>query len=170
MQQYLITTDEVSELARTISAHIGPEKIDVYIRESQDMDLKVALGDALLLDIFEHQENYSELLDGCSYKTKCGMRSFAGLKTSLAYYTYARIVKNGDSNVTRFGFMNKDSEYSSRPDFKEKLMAYNDAFSIAERYLNECVRYLNDNKDRYPLYSGKRGIRANGATYKVHGE
>ena len=27
-------------------------------------------------------------------------------------------------------------------------MAYNDAFSVADRYMKECVRYLNDNKKR----------------------
>lgn len=91
--------------------------------------MKLALGDALLLDVKEHQENYDELLNGGSYDAGYGeKRSFVGLKTALAYYTYARIVKNGDGNVTRFGFMNKNNEYSSRSDFKEKLMAYNDAF------------------------------------------
>ncbi len=69
-----------------------------------------------------------------------------GIKTALAYYTYARIVKNGDLNVTRYGLMQKEDEYSSRPDIKEKVMAYNDAFSIADRYLKECVRFLEEKK------------------------
>lgn len=55
MQQYLITTDEVSKLARTMSVHIDAEKIETYIRESENIDLKLALGDALLLDVKEHQ-------------------------------------------------------------------------------------------------------------------
>ena len=119
----------------------------------------------------EHPENYSELLNGSSYTIECGgKRSFVGLKTTLAYYTYARIVKNGDGNVTRFGFVNKDNEYSSRSDFKEKLMAYNDAFSVADRYMKECVRYLNDNKKDFPLYRGNGGINANRVTFRVLGE
>lgn len=171
MQQYLITTDEVSKLARTISVHIDAEKIETYIRESENIDLKLALGDALLLDVKEHQENYNELLNGGSYDAGYGeKRSFVGLKTALAYYTYARIVKNGDGNVTRLGFMHKDNEYSSRPDFKEKLMAYNDAFSVADRYLKECVRYLNDNRHSFPLYRGNGGLTANRVTCRVLGE
>lgn len=106
MQQYLITTDEVSKLARTMSVHIDTEKIETYIRESENIDVKSALGDALFLDVKEHPDNYSELLDGSSYDVECGGRcSFVGLKAALAYYTYARIVKNGDGSVTRLGFM-----------------------------------------------------------------
>ena len=42
--------------------------------------------------------------------------------------------------------MQKEDEYSSRPDIKEKVMAYNDAFSIADRYLKECVRFLEEKR------------------------
>lgn len=171
MQQFLITTDEVCKLARTMSMYIDTEKIETYIRESENIDLKSNLGDALFLDVKEHPENYCELLNGGSYTIEGeGRRSFAGLKTTLAYYTYARIVKNGDGNVTRFGFVNKDNEYSSRSDFKEKLIAYDDAFSVADRYMKECVRYLNDNKKDFPLYNGNGGINANRVTFRVLGE
>ena len=86
MQQYLITTDEVSKLARTMSVHIDAEKIETYIRESENIDLKLALWDALLLDVKEHQENYDEFLNGGSYDAGYGeKRSFVGLKTALAY-------------------------------------------------------------------------------------
>ena len=60
-----------------------------------------------------------------------------GLRVALAYYTYACIVKNGDGNVSRFGFVNKEGEYSSHTVFKEKMMVYSDACSIADRYLKE---------------------------------
>lgn len=94
MLRCLITTDEVYKLARTMSIHIDTEKIEAYIRESENIDLKSALGDALFLDVKEHPENYSELLNGSFYTIECGgKRSFVGLKTTLAYYTYARIVK-----------------------------------------------------------------------------
>lgn len=171
MQQYLITTDEVSKLARTMSIHIDTEKIEAYIRESENIDAKSALGDALFLDVKEHPDNYSELLNGGAYDVEfVGKRSFVGLKTTLSYYTYARIVKNGDGNVSRFGFVNKDSEFSSRSDVKEKMMAYNDAFSIADQYMKECVRYLNDNKKDFPLYKGNGGLKANRTVYRIIGE
>ena len=170
MQKYLITTSEVSTLSRGMSVHVDEDKIETYIRESESIDIKSALGDALYLDVKEHPEKYELLLDGGTYEDKCGKQLLTGLKTALAYYTYARIVKNGDGNVTRYGFVQKENEYSSHIEFKEKVMAYDDAFSIAERYLKECVRFLQDKKDDYPLYRGNGKIKANRTVYRVLGD
>ena len=170
-QHHLITFDEVGYLSRPMSIHIEQEKIEAYIRESEDIDLRSALGDALLLDIKANPSRYGELLEGCVYKDACGVeRSLTGLKTALAYFAYARMVKNADDNVTRFGYVNKQGDYSTRPDSREKSMAYNDAYSVATSYLKECVTYLNANKKDYPLYKGNGGIKANLTTYKVIGD
>lgn len=171
MQQYLITTLEVADLSRSMSVHVDEDKIETYIRESESIDIKAALGDALYLDVKENPEKYELLLDGCTYEDKCGEKKiFMGIKTALAYYTYARIVKNGDGNVTRYGFVHKEDEYSSRPDIKEKVMAYNDAFSIADRYLKECVMFLDDRKEEYPLYKGNGKIKANRTVFRILGD
>lgn len=171
MQQYLITTLEVADLSRSMSVHVDEDKIDTYIRESESIDIKSALGDAFYLDVREHPEKYALLLDGGTYGDKCGEKKiFMGIKTALAYYTYARIVKNGDLNVTRYGLMQKEDEYSSRPDIKEKVMAYNDAFSIADRYLKECVMFLDDRKEEYPLYKGNGKIKANRTVFRILGD
>lgn len=170
MQKYLITTSEVSTLSRGMSVHVDEDKIETYIRESESIDIKSALGDALYLDVKEHPEKYELLLDGGTYEDKCGEKKmFMGIKTALAYYTYARIVKNGDGNVTRYGFVQKEEEYSSLTGIKEKVMAYDDAFSIANRYLKECVRFLQDKKKDYPLYRGNGKIKANRIVFKVLG-
>jgi hypothetical protein len=50
MQQYLITTDEVSALSRGMSVHLDPDKIETYIRESENIYIKSALGDELFLE------------------------------------------------------------------------------------------------------------------------
>lgn len=171
MQQYLITTLEVADLSRSMSVHVDENKIDTYIRESESIDIKSALGDALYLDVKENPEKYKLLLDGGIYEDKCGEKKiFMGIKTALAYYTYARIVKNGDGNVTRYGFVHKEDEYSTRPDMKEKVMAYNDAFSIADRYLKECVMFLDDRKEEYPLYKGYGKIKANRTVFRIIGD
>ena len=171
MQQYLITTLEVADLSRSMSVHVDEDKIETYIRESESIDIKAALGDALYLDVKENPEKYELLLDGGTYEDKCGEKKiFMGIKTALAYYTYARIVKNGDGNVTRYGLMQKEDEYSSRPDIKEKVMAYNDAFSIADRYLKECVRFLEEKNDDYPLYKGNGKIKANRTVFRILGD
>lgn len=170
MQTHLITTDEVSKLTRGMSVYVSGDKIEAYVREAENMDVRPALGDALFLDIKAFPDKYELLLSGGEYEAKCGgKRILVGLKSALAYYSYARIVKNIDGNVTRFGYVNKDNEYSSRPEFREKLQAYNDAFDVASRYMKECVDYLNENKDKFPFFR-KGKIKTNGATYKIIGE
>lgn len=37
-------------------------------------------------------------------------------------------------------------------------MAYNDAFSVADRYMKECVRYLNDNKKTFRCIGEVEGL------------
>ena len=144
--QYLITSREVGEYSREISQNVDQKKIEKYIRESELLDIKKTLGDELFLDIKANQERYKLLIEGGEYDN-CGHKEcFSGLRSALAYYTYARLVKNGDNNVTRFGLVQKESEYSSSVEFKEKLMAYNDAFSIADSLLQECVRYIKATK------------------------
>lgn len=167
----LLTAKEVPELSRDMSAHIDSKKVETYIRESENIDIKSALGDALFLAIKNNPEKYADLLNGGTYKD-CGgnTATFVGLKTALAYYTYARVVKNGDGNVTRFGFMNKDSEYSNKSDVREKTMAYNEAFSIADTYLKECLNYIVANRDKYPEYRKNGGIKANRTKFKVIGD
>ena len=170
MQKYLITTLEVSSLSRSMSVHVDEDKIETYIRESESIDIKSALGDALYLDVKDNPDKYKLLLEGGIYEGKDGKQLLTGLKTALAYYTNSRIVKNCDVNVTRYCFFQKESEYSSHIEFKEKVMAYDDAFSIADRYLKECVMFLNEKKEEYPLYKGEGKIKANRTVYRVIGE
>lgn len=170
MRQYLITYDEVPLLARGMSMHIEQEKIETYIRESEDIDIKPVLGDALFIDIQENPNKYDLLINGGMYEDKGGKHVMTGLKTALAYYSYARLVKNGDGNVTRYGFVNKEDEYSSRSDSKERVMAYNDAFSIADSYMKECVLYLKSHKSEFPLYKGEGGLKANRTVFRIIGD
>lgn len=171
MQEYLITTREVSGLSRSMSLHIDEEKINSYIRESENIDIRSAIGDALYLDIKKNRERYELLLEGGTYKDKKGdERVLTGLKPALAYYAYARLLMNSDGSVTRYGFVNKDSEYSGRPEFKEKVQAYNNACAVADRYLKETVLYLKENNEQYPLYRNAGEIKANRTTYRIIGE
>ena len=79
-------------------------------------------------------------------------------------------MKNVDYNVDRFGTSMKQGEYSSNAAYKEKVTAYNDAFAVGDVYLKECVIYLKENKDKYPLYNGMGKITSNRTRYKIVGE
>lgn len=143
MQPYLITYNEVFELTRKMSVHIDKDKIDSFIREAENMDLKPVMGDSLLYAVRRNPSEFAALLNGGMYKTASDeIRTFEGLKSALAYFTFARFVRNGDGNVTRSGFMVKDNEHSARASETEKERTYGDAKAIADRYLSECMEFV----------------------------
>lgn len=169
--RYLITFSDLKENTREVSQNLTDIKVKSYIEESENIDIKSALGDALFLDLKEHTENYELLMNGGTYESKCGeKRVFVGVKKALCYYVLARLMKNGDYNVTRFGLVQKQTEYSQPTDYKEKVTAYSDVFVVADRYLKECVKYLDDCRGQYPIYQGKGKIKSNRIVYRILGE
>lgn len=169
--ELLTTPERVKSNTRPISGHILDTKIAIYIDESEQIDIKPRLGDALFLDVKRYPEKYETLLNGGEYKDNRGTeKSFKGLIAALNYFTYARLVKNNDLNVSSFANVYKETDYSSRVEHKEKVAAYNDAFTVADMYLQDCLRYLNDNVDKFPLYEGKGKMKANRVIYRVIGE
>lgn len=164
---HLIRPEEITELSRPCSC--DEDVLQRYIEESEMQDIKPAIGDALFLRLMTHVE-YARLLNGGEYEDQHGNTFiFAGLKTALAYYVYARIVKSGTQTVSRFGFVEKDDEYSSRSDFKHRHQAYNDAFSIADGYMKECLAYIQNNPDIFPDYTQKGKMKTNRIKFKVIG-
>lgn len=168
MQPYLITYDEVFELTRKMSVHLERDKIDSFIREAENMDLKPVMGDSLLYAVRRDSSAFVTLLGGGMYRLPSGeVRTFEGLKSALAYFTFARFVRNGDGNVTRSGFMVKDNEHSTRASDAEKERAYNDARAIAERYLRECMEFVRHD-ETCKACCGER--KSSGGRYKVLGD
>ena len=143
MQPYLITYNEVFELTRKMSVHIEKDKIDSFIREAENMDLKPVMGDELLYSVRRNPTAFVALLNGGMYKTISGdLKTFEGLKSALAYLTYARFVRNGDGHVTRSGFTVKDNEHSTKASETERERAWNDVRAIGNKYLHECMEFV----------------------------
>lgn len=168
MQPYLITYEEAHTLARKMSVHMENDKIDIFIREAEDMDVKPVIGDSLLLAVKATPSRFQTLLDGGRYVDGSGKgKSLAGLKSALSYFVYARFVRNNDGNVTRIGFVNNNSDHSTRALDAERERAYNDAVAIGRRYLQECMEFVHCDevcRDCCGITEVKRG------KYKVLGD
>lgn len=145
MGQHLITPNEAKKLGRPITGKVDEDKIIAYITEVEQMNIKPVLGDTLFLDILEKGEEnkvYKKLLNGGSYTDSSNnVNSFTGLKTTVAYFVYAQNLMSGDLNVTRFGTVYKDDDFSTRISSKERSDAYNNTLEVANYYLKECVRF-----------------------------
>lgn len=157
---------------RPMAANIKPEAINVYIRESEQLDILPAIGaelyrrysqlgevdvdvDVQLQDekgnriyILEEGELPTEeykLLNGGFYTDCTGqVRRFEGLKAAHAYLAYARFVRNHSTQVTPFGVVQKMGDDSNAASDRNIAAVCKDAERIGTAHLQEAVSYWKD--------------------------
>lgn len=171
----LLQVQDIKTDGRPISEYIDPSRVEIYIQESELLDLKPQIGDALYLNILQWIEkkdterDYETLLGGGTYTNACGeTRQFVGLKKALNYYVQARIVKNNNYNQTRFGLTRKKDAHSEAIALNEVLALEKDMRNVADRYMQDCLIYLRENKANYPLF--KRGGQQNRLQITIAGK
>lgn len=143
--EHLINPSEVSQYGRPIEGKVKDSQLLAYISEAEHLNVKPVLGDKLYLDLLkegETNEKYQMLLTGGTYTDdESNIYTFAGLKTAMAYYVFAKIVMVGDFQITRYGTVLKDGDYSSHISNKERSDCYNDTLEVANSYLADCLNY-----------------------------
>ena len=172
---HLTTIEEIKTAIRPMSKNIDDSRIHIYIDEAENIDIKSQIGDALLIDLRKWKENsasvtadYSILMNGGEYEVSGEKKYLKGLITTLQYYVHAKLIKNNNYSLTRFGFVNKEDQYSQQSDLKERLVSEKDTLSIADSYMRECLIYLRFNRDLFPLF--KKGIQKNRLRISTIGE
>ena len=113
-------------------------------------------GSVILLDL----EN---IFNGCYYDDDS--RHCEGLKKALGYLVYSRFVRNQNVNVTAFGIVAKNAEFSEKVDDRTIVRTANDAEKIGLEYLKQCTDYINFGKKK----SDKRNFKAK-CKFKVIGD
>lgn len=147
----LLTAAQVKALCRPISVHYENANIETYIGEAEQLDVKPILGEQMYIDLSLAQTGTSlsseqaMILDGGVYEVDGKKYVFSGLKKSISYFVYGRIIRNSDGQLTRYGFVNKDTLESERPQLKEKLVAAGDAEKTGNAYLNEVLQFIKLN-------------------------
>lgn len=152
----LTTAAQIRLLCRPITTNFKDTVIETYIPEAEQIDIKPVLGEQMYIDLSEAQtgttltDNQILILDGGVYTIGTRKYVFSGLKKAIAYFVYARLIRNIDNNLTSFGFVNKELNESSRPELKEKLNAANDAMATGNIYMNEVLQFIKlNNLDPY---------------------
>lgn len=164
----IIEPSDVAKLARPCDC--DDDVILRTIEESEMLDIKPTLGDALFLRLGTHVE-FDRLLNGGEYQNDKGETFvFAGLKRTLAYYVWARLVKTSTNHLTRFGYVVKQDDHSRATEFKERQIAYNDAFAIADGYMKQCLAYIIANPEIFADYYKKGSLKANRTKFKIIGQ
>lgn len=182
--KHIITEEEVKLYGRAMSAHIDKKTLESLIKETEDMDIRPALGAEFLASLLNEPipTAYTTLLMEGGYYPNCytedfnpseesGERYFAGLKKTVAYYVQAKLVKTNDNQITRFGVMQKDSEYGYRPSQAERNDQYNDLAHIADIYLRETLDFLRVMAPLFPIYQKCNNRVVNNRTvYRIIGD
>lgn len=134
----IIQPEEVGTLARPISQHTDREQLVAYITEVEQLQIRPTLGGVLYNKLKRTPEDYEVILSG-------GIDSFGevigGIRTAMAYYVYARIIRDGGTIPTRWGAVEKTDEYATRLEQEQKNTIYRECSNIADAYMKEVVRY-----------------------------
>lgn len=171
MIKNLITYEEISQLARPCSAE--QETAEAMIAEAQRVEVKPRVGDALYLAMTKAPDDarFKVLLSGGEWSGRCGSpRLLTGIKTALAYYALARIIRDGNIQVTTYGAVVKDDQYSFEAEKAERQRQYRELFGQADTYMAEVIQYLTEKCKDFPEYTVQGKMRSNRTTIKIIGK
>lgn len=158
----LITLQDIRDI-KSISLNLNSDKeLTPHILEAQDFDLRPLLGDNFFLDFLEDFEaspslsEYSDLWNGCTYTFQGEKFRHEGLKTILAYHSYARYTSEAGIQSTATGFVQKTNQYSDPVNDKAISRKIAQARSAAQICEGRTIDYICRNKTLYPLYKGNK--------------
>lgn len=147
-----------------ISVNIKPERLKVFVKKAQELDLKPFLGHALYYDFLNHfnedgtlqddaPQPYKDLLNGTEYLDDYGhIVLYEGLAPTMVYFTFARFIENDAVHYTATGPVIKRHENGDALTSPEVLKLVQQQRSIANAYANDIEKFLWDNKADFPLW------------------
>lgn len=157
----LITRSDISA-QRQVSQSVYDDVINQYIEDAQFLDISELIGSKIYNSIMDG-DDHSDLLDGSTYTYKGEDYTHVGLKRVLVYYAYARYVKFGSQTDTPFGFVEKDSEYSTKVSDSNKQATFKLNQQIGYKYWMNVKAFLD--RTNYPDWNND--CRAKGGNFRI---
>jgi hypothetical protein len=169
MSQIFLISQSTFATYEDISVNIKPERLNVFIKKAQELDLKPFLGHALYYDFIRNfnddgtikntaPQPYIDLLNGSEYLDKYGhIVLYEGLLPTLVYFTFARFIEADAVHYTATGPVIKHHDNGDAVAPKDIVKLVQQQRSVANAHANEVEKFLWDNKDGFPLwrYNGK---------------
>lgn len=153
----LITLSDIRQYCKDVSTHLDDNAVNPYIIEAQVVELRNLLG-VRFFNVFLSkidEDRMQELLNGRTYQVDGVEINYQGLKPVIAYHAYARLVQKHAMQVTRFGLVQKESEYSSSIDAKAVATHATDARTTARVYEDDFRMFIEENKSTYPEWDAR---------------
>jgi hypothetical protein len=161
---YLINQTSIQNY-EDIALNIKPERVKVFIKKAQDLDLKPFLGHALYYDFIKHfnddgtiqsdaPQPYKDLLNGSEYLDKSGhIVLYEGLVPTLVYFTFARFIEADAVHYSATGPIVKHHDNGDAVAPKDIVKLVQQQRSVANAHANEVEKFLWDNKADFPLWN-----------------
>lgn len=173
----IIQISDIQRFKHIATAFNGEKNLDGYIAEAQMADLKTWLGDALTLELSEQRasQTLSEanrlLLEGGTYIYEGISYVCEGLIAYMAYSVHARYVFRSAVNITQYGAVVKESDYSTPANTAQIREIKASSEATAEAVKLNVLALLRRKRDDYPLYSnGCRYWSGRRQTFNIVGE
>jgi hypothetical protein len=173
----LVTFSDLLNYKYIADSVVNSVKWPLSVSVAQMLDVKVWLGDALLLELIGQSETSPEsisaknktLLNGGSYTYQDNAYFFQGLKACIIYYAWSRFISRMPFNFTQAGITIKDSDLSTPASTKDVQRLSTEAMLTASALKDEVLLYLKRNSKDYPLF--KTGMKTDRPrTFFVIGE
>jgi len=150
---------------REISRGVRDEKINPFIEDAENLDLKPLLGDKLYFALIAAPTDarFVDLLDPKTYTYNDNTYQHQGLKKVLSIFSFARYQIHGSFTDTGFGFVSKKTQDSEPVSETQKRNLYTKERQTAVAYFNEVALFLSRNSDIYPEWNSGSVSRALGS-------
>lgn len=148
-----------------ISAGVKTERLNVFIKKAQELDLKPLLGYALYYDFIKHfneygavnddaPQQYKDLMNGAEYLDKRGhIVLYQGLSPVMVYFAFARFIEADSIHYTSTGPVIKQHDNGIAIGAESIVRLVQQQRSVANAYANETERFLKDHKESFPLWN-----------------
>jgi len=157
----LITILDIQEFKPISKNTDTQKKLDPFIQEAQEFDLRPFMGDEFYLKLIAEfktlpipfpDTNYSDLFNGSIWTKNGRTYENPGIKAVIVYYSYARYINKANTNSTAFGMVGKNNPDSTPITDKTINRLVAQAMNGAKAYLNRVEYFIQCNKDLFPEY------------------
>jgi hypothetical protein len=160
----ILISTSVFQQFEDISTNIKPERLQVFIKKAQELDLKPFLGYPLYYQLLKYFDDagqmktdapqvYKKLFNGCEYVDQSGYTvTYEGLAPTLVYFTFARFIESNGVHFTATGPVIKQYDNAQAVSTPDLLKLVQQQRSVANAHANEVEKFLQDNQADYPLW------------------
>ena len=164
MSQIYLINQAIFQQYEDISINVKPERLNVFIKKAQELDLKLFLGYAFYYDLLKNcnpdgsikddaPEVYTRLLNGCEYTDRNGHAIiYDGIAPALVYFSLARFIEADAVRYSSTGPVLKSHDQAQAIPLADIVRLVQQYRSIANAHVNEIEKFLWDNQSDYPLW------------------